>query len=79
MRNFLFEVFPLPEGIVVEKDVLLEGRDGNKLAANVYRPDTAGRFPVIMALTPYGKDQKTETYGLIMRSIYEHAASVGRI
>jgi predicted acyl esterase len=30
--------------------------DGVKLAANVFRPDKPGRFPVIMAFTPFSKD-----------------------
>jgi len=48
--------YPLPEGIIVEKDVPIEVRDGLKLAANVYRPDKPGKFPVIMSFTVYGKD-----------------------
>lgn len=48
--------YPLPEGIIVKKDVPIEMRDGLKLAANVYRPDKPGKFPVIMSFTIYGKD-----------------------
>ena len=48
--------YPLPEGIIVEKDVPIEMRDGLKLAANVYRPDKPGKFPVVMSFTIYGKD-----------------------
>lgn len=34
-------------------------RDGTKLAANIFRPKAAGRFPVILMRTPYGKpDEK---------------------
>lgn len=46
----------LPEGIRVEKNVPIEISDGVKLAANVFRPDKPGRFPVIMAFTPFSKD-----------------------
>ena len=46
----------LPEGIIFEKDVPIEMSDGVKLAANVFRPDKPGKFPVIMAFTPYSKD-----------------------
>jgi len=46
----------LPEGIVVEKDVPIEMSDGVRLAANVFRPDAPGRFPVILTFTPYSKD-----------------------
>ena len=46
----------MPEGILIERDVPVEMSDGVKLAANVFRPDKPGRFPVIMAFTPYSKD-----------------------
>jgi predicted acyl esterase len=48
--------YPLPKGIIVEKDVLVEVRDGCKLACNVFRPDKTGKFPVILSFTVYGKD-----------------------
>src|SRR5262245_33514718 len=51
------EVFPLPSGIVVERDVGVTMPDGIRLSANVFRPERAsGALPVILALTPYGKD-----------------------
>jgi predicted acyl esterase len=46
----------LPEGILVEKNVPVEMSDGVRLAANVFRPDKPGRFPVVMAFTPFSKD-----------------------
>ena len=46
----------IKEGIIVEKDVPVPMRDGVKLAANVFRPDKGGKFPVIMSFTPYSKD-----------------------
>lgn len=49
-------VTPLPENVVCEFDVGVTLRDGIRLSANVYRPSTAGRYPVIMAISPYGKD-----------------------
>jgi predicted acyl esterase len=36
--------------------VMLPVRDGTKLATDVYKPDEAGRFPVILSRTPYNKD-----------------------
>ena len=50
------DVFPLPEGIVVERDVPVIMRDGIKLYANVYLPEEQGVFPVIMSFSAYGKD-----------------------
>jgi predicted acyl esterase len=40
----------------VEKDVLIPVNDGHRLCANVYRPESEGRFPVLMSLGIYGKD-----------------------
>jgi uncharacterized protein len=56
------EVFPLPAGIHVERDVGVVMSDGIRLSANVFRPgQAAGPWPVILALTPYGKDIDPET------------------
>ncbi|MDE3179958.1 MAG: CocE/NonD family hydrolase [Acidobacteriota bacterium] len=43
-------------GIVFERDVAVTMRDSVKLRVNVFRPEGAGRFPVIMSAHPYGKD-----------------------
>ena len=43
-------------GIKFEKDTPISMRDGLKLAANIYRPDKPGKYPVIMAFTGFGKD-----------------------
>jgi predicted acyl esterase len=45
----------LAEGIIVERDVPVPMRDGVTLRANVYRPDKAGKFPVIMTFSSYTK------------------------
>ena len=51
------EVFPLPPEIVVERDVAVMMSDGIRLSANVFRPERHDApLPVILALTPYGKD-----------------------
>jgi len=42
-----------------ETDVKVPMRDGIRLSANVYRPKEAGRYPVILMRSPYGKmDEK---------------------
>ncbi len=57
------EIFSLPPGIVVERDVYITMRDGVKLAANIFRPARPGKFPVIVALVgPYGKDVGPHDY-----------------
>jgi uncharacterized protein len=43
-------------GIKIEKDVSIPMRDGLKLAANIFRPEKLGKFPVIVAFTAFAKD-----------------------
>jgi uncharacterized protein len=46
-----------------ESDVQVPMRDGVKLAADVYRPDAEGRFPVLLQRTPYNRaDPATGVY-----------------
>src|SRR2546426_10015287 len=40
---------------IFERDVMAPMRDGTKLAANIFRPKDAGRCPVILMRSPYGK------------------------
>jgi putative CocE/NonD family hydrolase len=46
--------------IVRAYNVPVRMRDGTVLAANVYRPSDAGRVPVVLIRTPYGKN--TQSY-----------------
>ena len=43
-------------GTKTENDTPIPMRDGIKLAANIYRPEKPGKYPVIMAFTGFGKD-----------------------
>jgi len=52
----------LSDPVIFEKDVSIPVRDGAVLRANVYRPNTLGRFPVIMTVGPYGKDLHFEDF-----------------
>ena len=45
--------------IKTEKDFSITMRDGIKLAADVYRPDDKGKFPALLAYSPYGKELQT--------------------
>jgi uncharacterized protein len=56
------EVTPLPDDIVIDRDIELVMIDGIKLYANVYRPPTSASepVPVIVALLAYGKDLPAE-------------------
>ncbi len=42
----------------VEQDVMVPMRDGVRLAADIYRPDADGTYPVLLALSPYGKGKQ---------------------
>jgi len=49
--------------ILIEKNVPVPMRDGVKLMADIYRPDSSERFPVLLMRTPYNKeDAQTMNY-----------------
>lgn len=43
------------EAVTIERDVKVSMRDGTVLRADIYRPRTSGRFPVLLQRTPYNK------------------------
>ena len=45
-----------PPGAVLDENVRVAMRDGVQLAADVYRPESPGRYPVLLSLSPYSKD-----------------------
>lgn len=47
--------YPLQDNILVEQ-VMIPMRDGIRLAATVFRPNSQDPVPVIVTATPYGKD-----------------------
>jgi len=49
--------------VTYERDTVVVMRDGIKLYADVFRPDAAGEFPVLLQRTPYDKNYGTE-FGL---------------
>ena len=57
-----YQIVPIPAGIRIERDVIVTMPDGVRLAGNVFRPEKPGRYPVILSMTPYGKDQTPPTY-----------------
>ncbi len=44
--------------VAIEKNLAMRTRDAITLRADVYRPDAAGRFPVLVMRTPYDKSQQ---------------------
>ena len=50
--------------MIVDRDVMVQVRDGIRLATDVYRPaSTPGPFPVILERTPYGKAEPSPREG----------------
>lgn len=41
--------------VIREENVMVEARDGVKIAVDVYRPKAEGKFPGLLAMSPYGK------------------------
>jgi uncharacterized protein len=56
-------------GIVLERDVAVPMRDGIRLMVNVFRPETGGSHPVVLSVTPYGKDNLPDWLGMIFMRI----------
>ena len=42
--------------MILDRNVEIPMRDGAALRGDVFRPDGAGKFPVLMTFGPYGKD-----------------------
>lgn len=57
-----YQIIPTPDGLLIEKDVMVTMPDGVRLACNIYRPRKPGKFPVILGMTPYGKDKTPPAY-----------------
>src|SRR5689334_6092451 len=49
--------------VTVEQNVAAKMRDGATLRADIYRPKTDGKFPVLLVRTPYDKRNETN-FGL---------------
>ncbi len=43
-------------GLIEERDRMVTMRDGIRVAIDIFRPDSPGRFPALLACSPYGKD-----------------------
>ena len=50
-------------GIVFDRDVAVPMRDGARLCANLFRPADGKPVPVLMSVTPYGKDKLPDRLG----------------
>ena len=48
-------------GVVIERNVEVVMRDGTILRADIWRPDSDGKFPVLVERTPYSKAGSSES------------------
>ncbi len=62
----LKDISAIQEQVTIEYNVPIIMRDGTRLAANVFRPAAAGEYPVVMALTSYGKDTGPDNYPKVL-------------
>lgn len=53
-----------PDGVHVDRDVMVEMRDGTELAVNVYRPPDTGQIPALLAWGMWGKDAQETVFWL---------------
>lgn len=60
-------------GYVLESNVEAPMRDGVKLATDIYRPDAAGKFPVVLVRTPYKKEMNELQAKFFARRGYVYA------
>jgi len=65
--------------VTVDRDVFVPARDGVRLAVDIYRPDAPGKFPGLVAMSPYGKDAQMfdtppQPFG---KSIFEASVECG--
>jgi uncharacterized protein len=56
-------------GLIVERDVQAEMRDGVRLATDIYRPDDNERHAVLLHRTPYSKSNAWFVGGLILNPV----------
>ncbi len=47
---------PLPPGIKLDENVYVTMRDGIKIAVDIYCPETEGRYPALLSMSPYLKE-----------------------
>jgi predicted acyl esterase len=52
-------------GMLFERDVVVTVRDGTRLMANLFRPADGGRVPLVLSVTPYGKDKLPDRIGMV--------------
>jgi uncharacterized protein len=64
--------------MIVERDIPVPARDGVPLATDVYRPEGAGPFPVILERTPYDKSAPSRSEITAADTVPRSRAAVAR-
>lgn len=60
--------FPQPKHKVRHiGEIMVKSPDGTRLSTDIYLPEAEGKFPVIIARTPYGKRSSRHRYPLLAR------------
>ncbi|MYM26281.1 CocE/NonD family hydrolase [Duganella sp. FT135W] len=74
--GFRVDVLACKVPMNVQKDVMVETRDGVRVAMDIYRPEGPGPFPTLYAVSPYNKD----TIGLPPHGVFRwrEAGNIGR-
>ena len=65
--------------VLIEKGLSIVMKDGTKLSANVFRPTTVGKHPVVLALTAYDKDKGPDEYPPPLQATYLPNHKFGKI
>ena len=53
------------KGMIIDYDLRVTMRDGINIYIDVYRPETEGKYPVIICWGPYGKQGRSRIYSLL--------------
>src|SRR5260221_12960827 len=56
----------ITNGVTLDRDVPVTLGDGVRLIANVFRPPSPGPAPVLMSVTPYGKDVLPDRISMLL-------------
>ena len=46
--------------IVADRDVMIPVRDGIKIASDIFRPNSKGKFPALVATMPFNKEVQSQ-------------------
>lgn len=65
----------LESTVIIKDDVGVIVRDGTRLSTKVFRPADHREYPVVLALTAYGKDLGPDTYPQVAASANDPAST----